>query len=146
MTTTATAESPAGAPYLAEHDPQRGITVLADAGRTDGALGVVVRDLRAGETRARYRHAAEDVAYLVLEGEVELRVGDRAWTVRPLSLVLSPRGTAHCYRALTDARIVLLAVPGGVERFFESSDVVDGALLLALAQEHRVDVVPDFLP
>lgn len=134
-------------PYLAQHDQQAAITVLADAGRTGGALGVVVLDLRAGDTCAWYRHTGEEVAYLVLDGRVEFRLGGEAWAASPVSLVLVPRCTAHCYRALTEARLLLLAVPAGLERFVASSGAaaVDAALLLALAQEHRVEVLPDLL-
>jgi quercetin dioxygenase-like cupin family protein len=144
--TDTTAGNPADEPYLDEHDPQRRTTVLADAGRTGGALGVAVCDLRLGDTRAWCRHTGEDVAYLVLEGDVEFRVTNHVWTARPLGLVFAPRHAAHGYRALSDARIVVLAVPAGLERFIESSAAAgDAALLLALAQEHRVEVLPDLL-
>ena len=142
-------ETPAGEPYLATHDPGRRTTVLADDRRTRGALGVVVRDLRRGDDVAWLRHPGQDLAYLVLDGDVEFRVDDRRWTARPVSLLLSPRGAAHCYRALTDARVALLLAPAGAEHVLEHAGPpsdVDAALLLPLAQEHRLDVIPDFLP
>ena len=146
--TEATIENPAGEPYLASHDPQRVVTVLADAPRTGGAMCVVVRDLVAGELHGWCRHTAEDVGYLVVDGTVELRVDDQVLTAEPVSLAFVPRGTPHGYRALTDARVVVLALPAGLERFLESSGpaaAVDAALLLALAQEHHVEMLPDFL-
>jgi quercetin dioxygenase-like cupin family protein len=146
QTTNTTAGDSADEPYLDAHDPRRGTTVLADAGRTRGAFGVAVCDLRVGDARSWCRHTGEDVAYLVVEGDVEFRVADHVWTVQPVSLVFAPRHAAHCYRALTDARVVVLAVPAGLERFVETSTAAgDAALLLALAQEHRVEVLPDLL-
>lgn len=149
FTDTVPAATTARAPYLAVHDPHRRTTVLADADRTGGALGLVIQDLRAHEVGAWRRHAVADVAYLVLEGDVEFRVGHQLLAAAPLSLVLTPRGAAHCYRAHTDARLALLAVPAGVERFVEGSARAvggDAALVLALAQEHRVELLPEFLP
>jgi hypothetical protein len=73
-------------------------------------------------------------------------VGTRTWTVDGIGLVHCPRGTAHCLRAVTATRLVAVATPAGVEPFLAACDDADPALLLALAQEHRVDVLPDFLP
>ena len=139
----------AGEPYLASHDPDRRTTVLADAPRTGGVLGVVVRDLRVGDGHGPDRHTAQDVAWLVLDGDIAFHVGDLHRTAGPLSLVHVPRGTAYRYRSLTDARLVLPTVPAGVERFVELTGrgtEVDAALVLAVAQEHRTEVLADFLP
>ena len=87
QTDNATATSSAGAPYLARHEPQQLISVLADAGRTSGALGIVACDLQAGERHGWYRHATEDVGFLVLDGTVELRCAEQTWVATPVSLV-----------------------------------------------------------
>jgi quercetin dioxygenase-like cupin family protein len=136
----------APAPYLARHDPLGRTTVLADAVRTGGRLGVVSSTLTAGSGRSRLRFAEADVAYLVVDGTVEVQVDSHAWTLQALGLVHCPRGTAHSLRARTDSRLVVVTVPAGVEPFVAACDDADPALLLALAQEHHVDVLPDFLP
>jgi quercetin dioxygenase-like cupin family protein len=137
----------AGQPYLAVHDGPT--SVLADAGRTGGRLSLVVHDLAAGDTGPWQRVAEVDVGYLVLAGRLEVRLPDRCWVVDPLALVSCPRGTSHRVTALTAARVAVLATPGDIEPFLVHGAALaaaDPALFLALAQEHRVEVLPDLLP
>lgn len=132
-------------PYLARDEPSGGITVLADASRTAGAMAVVTTVLSAGSSRSWMRFLDADLAYLVLDGAVEVHVGAQSWVAEPFSLFHCPRGTAHCLKASAASRVAVLATPAGVEGFLIACDTNDAALLLALAQEHRVEVLPDFL-
>lgn len=66
-------------------------------------------------------HDDHDEALYVIEGEYELRLGERTLPGRPGTLAYSPRGTAHRFRNVLDvpSRLLVIASPGGHERFFE---------------------------
>jgi quercetin dioxygenase-like cupin family protein len=134
----------AGSPYLATY-AGKGDSALLDGERTRGRLSVVVRELVAGAAVPYRRHAAEDISYLVLEGEVALEVPGRTWAAGSMTLLHVPPTVAHRYRAVTNARLLVLAVPAGVEQFLLHEDRLaeqDPGLLLALAQEHHIEVIP----
>jgi quercetin dioxygenase-like cupin family protein len=55
----------------------------------------------------------------VLEGTVTGTCGDEAFEAAPGSFVFLPRGLAHAFRAADgEARLLLIAVPGGIEHYF----------------------------
>jgi quercetin dioxygenase-like cupin family protein len=64
-------------------------------------------------------HVAEEEAFYVLDGEIELEVDGTVAVARTGSFALVPRGVAHTYRVLTEtARVLVLtssagAAPGG---------------------------------
>jgi mannose-6-phosphate isomerase-like protein (cupin superfamily) len=137
----------AAEPYLARYSA--GMPVLADAARTGGRSAVVVRDLASGATWPWQRAADADLGYLVLAGCLEVRLADRVEVAEPIALAHCPAGTAHRIRALTAVRLAVLVTPGGLEPFLVHglpAAAADPALFLALAQEHRVEVLPDLLP
>ena len=65
-------------------------------------------------------HQTEDEVYFLIEGELEVRDGDRTFTAGPGSFVFIPRGTLHAFKNVSDrpSRMVLLVTPAGFERFF----------------------------
>ncbi|MGN6330717.1 MAG: cupin domain-containing protein [Motilibacteraceae bacterium] len=136
------AEDMAGAAYLARY-PGTGDVALIEGARTGGRLTAVVRELAAGQAASPRRHRGEDLVYVVLDGEVELEVPGRRWVARPLTALHVPPGVGHRYRATTPARLLVLATPAAVEPLLVHEQRLardDPALLLALAQEHRVDL------
>jgi quercetin dioxygenase-like cupin family protein len=138
----------AGSPYPSGR-PSTGDSTLVAAERTGGRLAVLVRDLAPGHEPPLRRHAVEDLVYVVLEGEVVLEGPDGASTAGPDAVLHVPPATAHRCRAITAARVLVLAVPGGAEPLLLHEGRLaeeDPALLLALAQEHRVELLPGLLP
>ncbi|HEX4215548.1 MAG TPA: cupin domain-containing protein [Candidatus Dormibacteraeota bacterium] len=64
-------------------------------------------------------HTHEDESIYVLEGEVSVRCGEETLQAPAGSFVFLPRGTAHCFwSAGAPARVLLMAVPGGIEDYF----------------------------
>lgn len=65
-------------------------------------------------------HSREDEAFHILEGTVVFVVGGREISAGPGDFVHAPRDIPHLYqnRSSTPARMTVLAVPAGVERFF----------------------------
>ncbi len=64
-----------------------------------------------------------DEAYFMLEGEVEVRVGDRTLTGTPGCFALAPAGTPHSYRIVSPtARFLVFTAKSGAAAFFRSMD------------------------
>ena len=66
-------------------------------------------------------HHREDEAFRVLEGELEVLVGDNKFKVGAGSFVHLPKGVLHSYQNVGTgpARLLTLMVPAGLERFVE---------------------------
>jgi mannose-6-phosphate isomerase-like protein (cupin superfamily) len=102
--------------------PGEGVTgggpdVKATAAATGGALTVMESVIRQGPPR--HVHAHEDECFYVLEGTVAGTCGDVAFEAGPGSFVFLPRGLAHAFRAAEgEVRVLLIAVPGGIEHYF----------------------------
>jgi quercetin dioxygenase-like cupin family protein len=66
-------------------------------------------------------HEDHDEALYVLEGEYEIRLGERVVSGVPGTIAFSPRGTPHRFRGVAKqpSRGLVIASPGGHERFFE---------------------------
>lgn len=65
-------------------------------------------------------HSRIEEQFYVLDGEMELRAGDRLVTGRAGTFVSVPRGVAHAFANRSDqpARLLLVATPPGHERYF----------------------------
>jgi mannose-6-phosphate isomerase-like protein (cupin superfamily) len=95
-----------------------GPDVKATAASTGGALTVMESVISQGPPR--HVHAREDECFYVLEGTVTGTCGDEAFDAPPGSFVFLLRGLAHTFRAPGgEARLLLIAVPGGIEHYFE---------------------------
>jgi uncharacterized cupin superfamily protein len=77
-------------------------------------------------------HSRIEEQFYVLDGEMELRAGDRLITGRAGTFVSVPQGVAHAFANRSDrpARLLLVATPPGHERYFaELAEILsrDGA-------------------
>jgi mannose-6-phosphate isomerase-like protein (cupin superfamily) len=94
-----------------------GPDVKATAATTAGALTVMESVIRQGPPR--HVHTHEDECFYVLDGTVAVTCGDEAFEAGPRSFVFLPRGLAHTFRAAQgEARVLMIAVPGGIEHYF----------------------------
>jgi len=96
------------------------VYVKVRAEETDGALSVLEVLIAPGWIALPHRHAWEDEVCRVLDGEVRLRVGDEELWAGAGWYTFLPRGVAHVYwnPGPERARLQLVSVPGGVERFY----------------------------
>lgn len=91
-------------------------------------------------------HDDHDEALFVVEGQYEIRVGDRSIVGRPGTLAYTPRGVAHRFRNVIDepSRLLVIASPGGHERFFEDLSALiaagppDPSKFESLAKKHHI--------
>jgi quercetin dioxygenase-like cupin family protein len=65
-------------------------------------------------------HSKIEEQFYVIDGEFELRAGDRLVTGRPGTFIAVPPGTPHGFANRTDlpARMLLVAAPPGHEYYF----------------------------
>jgi quercetin dioxygenase-like cupin family protein len=103
-----------------------------------------------------HRHSREDEAFYVLDGEVSVYVGDDVVRAGTGDFVWAPRGVAHAFCVESpQARMLVVATPGGFERFFFDTGEPAGAstipprggaprdldALVAALADHGVDVL-----
>jgi quercetin dioxygenase-like cupin family protein len=130
----------AGSPYPPVNPDDTG-SLLVAAAETDGRAAAIAQLLPAGAATLVRQMSTEDVAYVVLEGSVELETAGLVRIMNALSVECVRAGVPHRYRALTVARILVVTAPAGVEQLLLHEERLareDPELLLALAQEHRV--------
>jgi mannose-6-phosphate isomerase-like protein (cupin superfamily) len=84
---------------------------------TGGALSVFETSIGAGPPL--HVHDREDECFYVLDGELSVRCGGDAFDAVAGSFVFLPRGRPHRFWATGQpARLLLIAVPGGIEDYF----------------------------
>jgi mannose-6-phosphate isomerase-like protein (cupin superfamily) len=73
-----------------------------------------------------HRHSREDEAWYVLEGQLEVRVGERVMVAAPGAFVFAPRGIPHNYKNVgtTPAKALVIRAPAGLEKFFEEREAL----------------------
>jgi quercetin dioxygenase-like cupin family protein len=93
-------------------------TILS-AAETAGVLSVVHVEAPPHSGPPSHVHATEDETFIVLDGMIELAIGDQRLTCGPMQVAFVPRGTVHSFRTGPDgARGLTLLTPGGFEGFF----------------------------
>jgi len=133
-----------------------GLALVKAAGEnTNGAFGLLEQVIPAGFASPYHMHHLEDEAFYILEGQVAF-VADGKWSkAGPGGYVYLPRGIPHGFRieGATPARILLLCVPSGFERFVIEMSVPatdaasppagtpDVARLTAVAAKYQIDIL-----
>lgn len=91
-----------------------------DSRDTQGRLAVLEATVPPGGGPPRHNHVNEDEIFYVLDGTLEISIGDAEYEAGPGSLVFVPQGVMHGFtnRTRDYAKQLLLFTPGGFERFF----------------------------
>lgn len=119
----------AGREIFANSDEGRVLRVVADSVRvlatgedTGGAYEVfVLSGLKDSDTTLHAHPWGE--AYLMLEGEVEMTIGENRMIATPGCFINVPGGALHAYKILSErARFVLITTPTGAHDFFSELD------------------------
>jgi len=107
--------------------PGAGGSVLATAAATDGAFSLLLSHAPVGDGAPLHVHRDESESFFVLAGTYQVRCGDATFEAGVHDFVYLPRAVPHAWRVVGDVagRKLILAVPGGIENFFE--DLVTGA-------------------
>lgn len=109
----------------------------------------------AGAPPPRHVHEHDEEAFYVLEGTLDLFLGDDVVPVVPGSFCLVPRGLAHTFRSTSEkpARMLVILSPPGFETFFDACEqrfpehagmpepAEAGAVLTAMAPDFGLRIV-----
>jgi len=103
-----------------EQDP----ALKASAASTGGAFTLI--ESRTDGGAPPHVHEREDEAMYVLEGRIVVHVGEDEFTVDAGGFVFMPRGVLHDWDvAGPTARVLILAAPGGLDRFLNEFHAAD---------------------
>ena len=93
---------------------------ILKSGDTGGAMSIVDSVSPPGSGPPRHIHHAEDEAFVVLTGEMEVWIEGETRFAGPGQAVFIARGREHTFRAVGDrpARHLVILTPGGFEGFF----------------------------
>jgi quercetin dioxygenase-like cupin family protein len=123
------------------------VRVLATSRDTAGAFEVFDLDVPADSGPPVHQHPWNE-SYLVLEGELAVKLGDRDFVAGPGSFFNVPGGVWHGYRVATPrARVLIVSERGQVSEFFteiahEIGDPPDFGRVLEIAARHDVTAAP----
>jgi mannose-6-phosphate isomerase-like protein (cupin superfamily) len=109
--------------FLAGYVIQAGASLAGDLGlkasrdSTGGTLSVFETSVADGPPL--HVHDREDECFYILDGELSVRCGSDACDAAAGSFVFLPRGRPHRFWATgRPARLLLIAVPAGIEDYF----------------------------
>ena len=95
-------------------------TTMADSATTEGRFALVEALAWQSTEPPVQIHRNEDEAWYVLDGAMTCYVADDVVEAGPGTFVLAPRGLPHTFTVdVEPTRVLLLASPGGFERFAE---------------------------
>ncbi len=99
--------------------PGHAITYKAHGEETGGAYSLL-EVLLTGDGPPQHIHKAEEEAFYVLEGEVNIKVGEQTIRATVGSFVLVPRGPVHTFwnAGATPAKLLIIFSPPGFEQAF----------------------------
>lgn len=107
-------------------------TVKATKSSTRGALGFVEAVVPPGGGPIAHAHKATDESFYLLDGALEFLDGDRTFVAEAGAFVFVPRLHRHRFTNIsgTDARLLFIFTPGGLEDLFldGGDDPVAGAV------------------
>ncbi len=116
-------------------------TFLVTGAQSGGAYFIMEAIVPPGGGPPPHIHHREEESFYVLDGELDIRMGDRVIKASTGDFVHTPRETVHCFKNVGSgmARLLLIFSPAGLEGFFEESlePVVDRTV----AQPANIDQV-----
>ena len=123
-----------GMTHLVVGDQMR---VLASAGDTGGAFEVFEMTGARDSGPPPHAHPWSE-SYSVVEGTVDVLVGDKTLAGSPGCFVQIPAGTFHSYRITSDrARVIIVTSPSGAADFFREIDrETDMEKMVRIAMRH----------
>ncbi len=118
--------------------PGHKVTLKVVGGDTNGAYSLLEVEL-VGDGPPQHIHKTEEEAFYVVEGEINVLMGERTFTASEGSFVLIPRGTVHTISRIRNkpAKLIAIFSPPGFEQFFDEAvdlDVMDTEAYVAKAK------------
>jgi quercetin dioxygenase-like cupin family protein len=98
-------------------------TFLVTGAQSDGAYFIMEALVPPEGGPPPHIHHREQESFYVLDGVLEIRMGETVVQAATGDFVHIPCGLVHCFRntGTSTARLLLIFSPGGIERFFEET-------------------------
>jgi quercetin dioxygenase-like cupin family protein len=98
-------------------------TFLVTGAQSDGAYFIMEAQVPPEGGPPPHIHHREQESFYVLDGVLEIRMGETVVQAATGDFVHIPCGLVHCFRntGTSTARLLLIFSPGGIERFFEET-------------------------
>ncbi len=98
-------------------------TFLVTGAQSDGAYFIMEALVPPDGGPPPHIHLREQESFYLLDGTLDIQMGDTVVQASRGDFVHIPCGTVHCFRntGTTTARMLLVFSPGGIERFFEET-------------------------
>ncbi|MGQ4615644.1 cupin domain-containing protein [Nocardia sp. R7R-8] len=95
------------------------VDIIAGGEQTGGAYAIFELIGPPGDEVPLHLHTDEDEAFLIIEGEMTVWVGDQKRVLQVGDYALMPRNVPHCYRVSSDAQARWLGItsPAGFEGY-----------------------------
>ena len=115
-------------PKIVRSDEGKIINVIGDwqtfklTGKdTNGLFTLIEEENEPGAGIPLHVHDNEDEVFKVIEGEMELTVGDKTTILKAGDLAFGPRGIPHSWKIVgnSKAKVILSVFPAGIEDMFE---------------------------
>ncbi|CAI5475031.1 unnamed protein product [Closterium sp. Yama58-4] len=105
------------------------VRVKADAEQTGGSYSVLEYEVPAGEGTEEHIHTREHEAWFLLDGQMTWTIEKETYKAFPGSFMHMPLGRAHSFRNNSDrpARMLVVCMPGGLEKYFLEIGDPEGA-------------------
>ena len=119
--------------------------LLLSSEQTNGALAIGEFVGSPGPWTVPHVHRQLEELFYVVDGRFRFTCGESDLVAEPGALLMVPRGMPHVFVAETDAKVLVLWMPGGLEQMFLElgrlgGDLTDPAVRAQVAQ--RYDSVP----
>ena len=118
--------------------PGHKITHKLSGEDTGGAFSLLEVELD-GDGPPQHLHKNEDEVLYILEGEINVLLGERTFRAKAGAVVRIPRGTVHTFGRVEkkNAKLLIMFYPPGFEKFFDEAvglDVTDTKAFVARAE------------
>jgi mannose-6-phosphate isomerase-like protein (cupin superfamily) len=95
--------------------------ILVDGEQTDGRYSLMEQLMPQDVGPAPHVHPFNDEGFYVMEGAMDMRVGDRTISANPGTSVWIPRKTVHAFKVTTPTcRVLNSFAPAGMEQLIKS--------------------------
>ncbi|MBB5917630.1 quercetin dioxygenase-like cupin family protein [Nocardia transvalensis] len=95
--------------------------VLLDGEHTGGQFAMFRSSAPTGAASPAHVHTREDEIVVMLSGSAVFWVGEQRFEVGEGGVAFLPRGVRHAYRITSDADMLVLSTPSGLEDFFRGA-------------------------
>ena len=96
-------------------------TFLVTGAQTNGGYFIIEAIIPPAGGPPPHIHQRDEESFYLLEGTLDIRLGDKKLKATTGDFVQIPRGTVHAFRnaGSTTARMLLFFSPAGMDRYFE---------------------------